>query len=141
MSTFFLLSEDKNMVVGAQFAGYVVFYRKSNNISDMEVQNSLFSKLIENALKLKLEQFLFVDLNAKTQRFSVINKAVEVRKCFLFGVSEREVGLNMDIPLYQLMNVSNIEFLRADAPEVLENDKHKKSQLWQQLQLAFKLTV
>lgn len=141
MSSFFVLSEDKHIVVDAQFTGYVVFYRKSSDAAVAAIQDGLFSKLIENALKLKLQQFLFVDLNAKGQRFSVLKKAVEIRKCFLFGIHEKEAGLNIDIPSYQLTEISGIEFLKADTPEVLEQDKHKKSLLWQQLQTAFKLTA
>jgi hypothetical protein len=139
MNSFFVLSSDKNIAVDAQYAGYVIFYRKSKDAVVAEIQTSLYTKLIENALKLKLVNFLFIDINTQKVRFSGIKKALEIRKCFLFGVDEKEVGINFDIPPYHLTALASVEFLKADAPEKLESDKHLKNKLWTQLQTAFKL--
>jgi hypothetical protein len=38
-----------------------------------------------------------------------------------------------------LITVGETEFLKADTPEVLEQEKQLKNQLWKQLQIAFKL--
>lgn len=52
---------------------------------------------------------------------------------------ESEVGINFDIPLYKLITIAAVEFLKVDAPEILEKDKNLKNQLWTQLQISFKL--
>ena len=106
-----------------------------------EVQSGLLTKLIENGLKLKSENFFFVDINEQKERFTVLKKSIEIQKCFLFGVQEKEVGINFDIRLYHLTKVAGVDFLKADAPEILEKDKNLKNKLWTQLQISFNKPV
>ncbi|MBP8192914.1 MAG: hypothetical protein KAX69_04860 [Chitinophagales bacterium] len=139
MNSFFLLNTQEQVSVIAQFAGYVIFYKKSKDAATAEIQLSLLSKLIENGLKLSTENFLFIDTSSPHARISSLKKSLEIKKCFFFGVLEKEIGINIDIPLYQLVEVGETEFLKADAPEMLEKEKLLKNQLWKQLQISFKL--
>jgi hypothetical protein len=138
MNSFFVLPTTTNLSAGASYSGYVIFYKKNKDASVAEVQIGLLTKLIENGLKLKSENFLLIDLNEQKERFSVLKKSIGIQKCFLFGVQEREVGINFDVPVYHLTRISGIDFLKADAPEILENDKNLKNKLWIQLQISFK---
>lgn len=139
MNSFFVLNTPGQVSVNAQYAGYVIFYKKSKDAATAEIQLSLLSKLIENGLKLSTENFLFIDTSSPHARISSLKKSLEIKKCFFFGVLEKEIGINIDIPLYQLVEVGETEFLKADAPEMLEKEKLLKNQLWKQLQISFKL--
>lgn len=141
MSTFFVLSDNKPIVPDEQYSGYVLFYKKSTDTATASIQDNLFLKLIEQALKLNLNQFLWVDITKNQTRFSTIIKNVSVQKCFLFGVSEKEIGLNIDLPLYQLKKIKDIEFIKTDSPEDMENNKALKSRLWSQLVISFNISV
>ncbi len=138
MNSFFLLNSSSDISSNENYAGFVVFYAKSKDESIAEIQSNLFSKLIENALKLSLDNFLFIDVTLKKERFSIISKTISIKKCLMFGVNESQIGINFDVPLYKLVKVSNIDFLRVDTPEAIEKDKNLKNKLWQQLQTAFK---
>lgn len=140
MNSFFVLNSTTSLSVSEQYAGCVIFYKKSKEADVAAIQANLFSKLIENALKLSLDNFLFIDISDRKERFSKIRKEMDVKKCFLFGVNEIEVGINFDIPSYELITISDIEFLKTDAAEVLEREKHLKNKLWVQLQISFKLS-
>lgn len=141
MPSYFVLSDNKPIVSDEQYSGYVLFYKKSTDAATASIQDNLFLKLIEQALKLNLNQFLWVDIAKNQTRFSTIIKNVSVQKCFLFGVSEKEIGLNIDLPLYQLKKIKDIEFIKSDTPEEMEKNKALKSQLWSQLVISFNISV
>lgn len=138
MNSFFVLKNTSDITVSPEYSGYVVFYKKDKDPVVVEVQTGLLQKLIANGLKLKLENFLLVDVSEQSVRLSQLKKTLALKKCFLFGVKENEIGINFDISPYKLLKVSNIEFLKVDAPEVLEQKKDLKNRLWEQMQLAFK---
>lgn len=139
MKSFFLLNDENEIKVNENFAGYLIFYHKNQDPAVAEIQLNLFSKLIENGLKLKMDNFLVVDFSSNKNRLSTYIKKLNISKCFLFGVSQGEIGINVEIPMYNLTTVGTIEFLKADAPEKIETSKNLKSGLWTQLQLSFKL--
>lgn len=141
MATYFIIGGEEKTEVDEMFSGYVVFYKKNVEASIAAIQRELFSKLIENALKLDLKQFLFIDTNFGKHRFASLVKNIEIQKCFLFGVDESEIGINSNIPMYHLVKLNNIDIIKADAPEILENDKQKKSKLWQELLITFNKTA
>lgn len=140
MNNFFVLNNNNNNVtVDENFAGYVVYFKKSKDEKVAEIQLNLLNKLIQNALKLSLTQFLFIDFNTQKIRLSALRKSMEINKCFMFGVNESEIGINIAISNYQLNSIADIEFLKVDAPEIIEKNTKLKTQLWQQLQISFKI--
>jgi hypothetical protein len=139
MNDFFILNKPYSFEVNPEFSGFIIFYKKSSVEKDAEIQLNLLNKLIQNALKLSLEQFLLIDLNTQKVRLSDLRKSLVIKKCFLFGVNESEIGTNIVISKYKLNTVAEIQFLKADAPELLEQNKTLKNQLWEQLQIAFNL--
>lgn len=139
MDEFYVLSAQAPVNTPENYKGYVIFFRKNKDAAIANVQLNLLHKLIQNALKMELGDFLFADLNEHPLRISVLLKNAAVLKCFLFGVEEKEAGINFDLPMYQLITVAGIEFLKADAPETLEHNKNLKNKLWSQLQISFNL--
>lgn len=140
MDNFYVLNKSVDFTnVNEYFAGYVLFFKKSKDEKTVEIQLSLLNKLIQNALKLNVDNFLFIDLNTQNVRLATLRKSIKIEKCFLFGVQEAEIGTNIVISNYQLKSVADIQFLKVDAPEKLEQNKTLKNKLWEQLQISFNL--
>lgn len=139
MNSFFVLNSTAIPFIPESFLGYVIFYKKSNEPAVAEAQMSLMQKLIENGLKLSMDNFLVIDILEQPARITALKKQIQLSKCFLFGVQENEVGLNASIPLYQLVQIASMDILKSDAPELLDKNSALKSKLWKQLQIAFKL--
>lgn len=140
MDNFYVINNQIDFIkVNENFAGYIVFFKKSIDTKVADVQMNLLHKLIQNALKLELDNFLFIDLNTNKVHLTALNKLHNVNKCFLFGVDENEIGTNIAIPYYQLNKIAGIDFLKVDTPEKLEQNKSLKNKLWEQLQISFNL--
>ncbi len=139
MNDFYILNNAHTITAKQDFSGNIIFYKKSKQQNVAETQHNLLDKLIQNALKLSLDNFIFIDLNEQQIKLHELRKIAKVENCFLFGVNESEIGTNIVIPNYQLVNVADIQFLKIDAPETIEANKNLKSKLWEQLQIAFKL--
>lgn len=140
METYFIWNASEMPALPEQYAGYVICYRKNEDAAKATEQAHLFQKLIRNGLKLTEANFLFIDLNEHKIRLSDLQKSVPLSKCFLFGVQEKEAGIHADLPPYQLVEFNGIDFIKCDAPEILEQHKNLKNKLWTQLQLSFKLS-
>ena len=139
MNDFYILNNAHTITAKQDFSGNIIFYKKSKQQNVAETQHNLLDKLIQNALKLSLDNFIFIDLNEQQIKLHELRKIAKVENCFLFGVNESEIGTNIVIPNYQLVNVADIQFLKIDAPETIDANKNLKSKLWEQLQIAFKL--
>lgn len=55
----------------------------------------------------------------------------------VFGLTPAQLGLSVEIPLYQPFSFYGVTWLFADKLSALEPDKTKKSQLWTALQKIF----
>lgn len=139
MSRFFVLNSSAIPQIPDAFLGYVIFYKKCKDPAEAEIQMKLMQKLIENGLKLKMDNFLFIDILEHPARITALKKQMNLTKCFLFGVQENEVGLNAVIPIYRLVQIASLDVLKSDAPELLEKNSALKSKLWKQLQISFNL--
>ncbi|MEZ5026585.1 MAG: hypothetical protein R2739_08405 [Chitinophagales bacterium] len=135
--SFYIINTGTSLSVEVDFKGYLIVYKKNKDDEIANAQLQLLKRLIENGLKLKMENFLFIDVANQQSRFSVWRKQIEINKCIFFGVEPSEVGLNFNLPSYKNTTFSSILFLKADAPEVLEKNSALKAKLWEQLQLAF----
>lgn len=140
MSKLFVINENKEITHDNLYDGFVFFYKKSKDAAIAEAQTMLFSGIIEKGLKYKTQQFLWVDISTNpVYRFINIKNTIGIKKCFLFGVDENEIGLNMKIPVYKLETVNNVDFIKCDAPEVLAKNAKLKSNLWNEIQKSFNL--
>lgn len=117
--------------------GYILVYRKHKHPEIEHIQETLLKKLIENGLKLKLSNFLIIDMETSQMRFSSIKDDAKPQKVILMGVSEQEFGLNINLQSYQLTMLSGIHFIKCDSPEKLNDSNALKTALWKQLQQSF----
>ena len=56
-------------------------------------------------------------LESKLSKLSDLRKSLIIKKCFLFGVSESEIGTNIVIPKYNLNTIAEIQFLKCNLVE------------------------
>ncbi len=64
-------------------------------------------------------------------------KTKQAESILVFGFTPKQLGLNLDCPLYQPVNFYGVRFLFADNVSILEPDNGRKRQLWQALQQLF----
>lgn len=59
------------------------------------------------------------------------------QKMLIFGFQPKQVQTNLSLPLYTPAMLAETQILLADSLNTLENNKAKKSVLWQQLKQMF----
>lgn len=62
-------------------------------------------------------------------------KAKRPEHVIVFGLTPKQLGFNIQVPFYQPFEWQQSVFLWAEALDVLEPDRTKKTQLWQALKL------
>jgi len=84
-----------------------------------------------------------------TEEVCVINTSVTIpykeliknfnfKKVLIFGIRPQEIGLHLNINIYQTLIFQKVQFLFSDNLEVIANDLPKKKKLWEQLKKMFK---
>ena len=101
-----------------------------------------FMKKIISAAKLELKKDCLIlrggDANTTPlPTFSQIKSAYKIEKAVLFGFSGRDMGFNIESPLYIPFSFNNCQFLFADKLSAIENSLERKKALWHGLQTLF----
>ena len=78
MEHFFVLNSENKTGISDGFLGNVFFYQKSKDELIATTQLSLIEKLIENGLKLELENVLIVDINEQKIRLNQLQKITKI---------------------------------------------------------------
>jgi hypothetical protein len=102
-------------------------------------ENINFLSKILTAAGLNLEQdtmFAELDPDPKTS-FLPLVKEKQAECILVFGITPKQLGLNINCPLYQPFDFYGTTFLFADSLSRLEPDKTLKAKLWQALQQLF----
>ena len=115
MEHFFVLNSENKTGISDGFLGNVFFYQKSKDELIATTQLSLIEKLIENGLKLELENVLIVDIN------------------------EQKIGLNFTLKKYHIQSINNVQFLKADIAEILDKNAALKTKFWNELKKLFNI--
>lgn len=103
-----------------------------------------FLKKIVQAAELKLEaDTRYLSLTSKAN-FSLLplSNALSCTTCIVFGWTPKELGLQFQVPTYQIMNFSGVRILFADAllsiyEERQAGGKAKSGALWNALKQLF----
>ncbi|HUM51999.1 MAG TPA: hypothetical protein PK431_09295 [Chitinophagales bacterium] len=139
MEQFFVLNREKEVEISDGFLGNVFFYAKSKEELIATTQLSLIEKLIENGLKLKLENVLIIDVNEQKIRLNQLQKITKIDKCIFFGDIETEIGLNFTLKKYHIQSINNVQFLKADIAEILDKNAALKTKFWNELKKLFNI--
>ncbi len=139
MEQFFVINREKEVEISDGFLGNVFFYAKSKEDLVATAQLSLIEKLIENGLKLKLENVLIIDINEQKIRLNQLQKITKIDKCIFFGDIETEIGLNFTLKKYHIQSINNVQFLKADIAEILDKNAALKTKFWNELKKLFNI--
>ena len=101
----------------------------------------VFMKKIIGAAKLELEKDCLL-LRGDADKsglptFAQIKSAHKIEKAVLFGITGRDLGFNIESPLYIPFVFNNCQFLFADKLSNIENSVERKKALWYGLQTLF----
>jgi hypothetical protein len=100
-----------------------------------------FLKKIISAAKLEFEKDCLI-LRGHTDKsalptFAQIKSAYKIEKAVLFGITGRDLGFNIESPLYIPFEFNHCQFLFIDKLSNIENSVEKKKALWHGLQTLF----
>jgi hypothetical protein len=99
-----------------------------------------YLKKIMSAAKLNLLEDCLIlrgSLETKFPNFVSMQDAHVIQKAVLFGIKPTDIGLNLDMPLYQPVVFNNCTFLFVDKISVIEPSKERRAALWACLQRIF----
>ncbi|MFN0014571.1 MAG: hypothetical protein ACKVU2_08490 [Saprospiraceae bacterium] len=98
-----------------------------------------FLKKILLAAGLELERdTLFVQMDpTENGRILPAIRERQADKIVVFGTLPAQLGLNIQIPLYQPVDFNGATFLFSEKLSVIESDKTRKTNLWQALRQLF----
>ncbi len=99
-----------------------------------------FIKKIITAAKLELEKDCLIlrgEDSSPIPTFAKIKSTHKIEKAVLFGFAGRDLGFNIESPLYIPFEFNNCQFLFADKLSVIENSMERKKALWHGLQTLF----
>jgi hypothetical protein len=99
-----------------------------------------YLKKIMGAAKLNLPEDCLIlrgSLETKFPSFANIQNAYPIQKAVLFGIKPRDLGLNLEIPIYQPITFAQTTFLFVDKLSMIESSKERRAALWVCLQRLF----
>lgn len=139
MEQFFILNRENSIEIKDEFLGNVFFYAKSNDVAIAQSQINLIEKLIQNGLKLQLQNVLIIDINAQKIRLNQLQKMTKIEKCIFFGDIESKIGLNFTLNKHQIQNLNQVQFLKSETAEQLEKNAALKTKFWNELKKLFNI--
>ena len=109
-------------------------------LDEQQNEPETFLHKIINSAKLDLEKDCLI-LRGHPQSgiptFSQIKSFQNIEKAVLFGLTGKDLGLNIETHLYIPFSFNNCQFMFADKLSILENSVERKKALWLGLQTLF----
>ncbi|MFN8284210.1 MAG: hypothetical protein U0U67_13405 [Chitinophagales bacterium] len=139
MEQFYVLNSENSVEIVNEFSGSVFFYARSKNENEAQIQRTLIEKLVQNGLKLELQNVLLIDINEQKIRLNQLQKMTKIERCIFFGDIESQIGLNFTLQKYHIQTVHSVEFLKADLAENLDKNAALKTKFWNELKKVFNI--
>ena len=117
------LSQDRSIVV----------LLKDANSADLDLLSKIFQAVGKN-----LAEEVCVINTIITIPYKELTELFDLKKVLVFGFTPKEIGLHLNVAIYQSLIFQEVQFLFSDELETIANDLSKKKQLWGQLQAMFK---
>ncbi len=117
-------------------------FLKKIMIVSTPMQSNVFCAKVLLAAQVDLEKDTrILELPPNTSLSLLANIATPLpEKIIVFGCPITQLGLNILPPRYAVFDFGGIKWLFADALDLIEGDKNKKSQLWLALKNMFDLS-
>lgn len=101
----------------------------------------VFLKKIITAAKIDIEKDCLIlrgdSENVVLPPFSHLKSSHKIEKVVLFGIKGKDMGFNIETPLYIPFEFNHCYFLFADKLSAIENSMERKKALWLGLQTLF----
>ncbi|MDZ7881067.1 MAG: hypothetical protein U5L45_25600 [Saprospiraceae bacterium] len=107
---------------------------------EQSVEREDYLKKIMSAAKFNLPEDCLIlrgSHETKFPSFIDLKRTHNVDKAVLFGIKPSDLGLNLEIPLYQPIVFNKCVFLFVDKISVIEPSKERRAALWVCLQKIF----
>jgi len=111
----------------------IVVLLKSANSADLDLLSKIFQAVGKN-----LAEEVCVINTKITIPYKELTELFELKKVLVFGFAPKELGLHLNVKIYQALLFQDVQFLFSDTLEIIANNLAKKKQLWGQLQAMFK---
>ena len=104
----------------------ILIQKEENNEINVE-----FLKKILNAKKLNFEEDVFL-LPIDKIHLSIfqIKKDKEIEQVIFFGTAPNQLGLNINLPKYQIIEFNGLTLMKSDAISKIAKDESLKRSLW-----------
>ncbi|MCO5233822.1 MAG: hypothetical protein LC105_12805 [Chitinophagales bacterium] len=92
-----------------------------------EVEQMMINKLIENprVLNSNIDSIAILKFTGK-ERFHFLAKHLTLKKIVLLGIQAQEIGIQIQIPEYEIVQHLDFSFLKIDSPEQLSTLNNQK---------------
>jgi hypothetical protein len=110
-------------------------------VNEQRDELEVFLKKIISAAKIELEKDCLIlrgdaDI-VSLPSFSQLRSQHKIEKVVLFGIKGKDMGFNIETPLYIPFEFNFCQFLFADKLSAIENSLERKKALWSALQTLF----
>jgi hypothetical protein len=93
---------------------------------------------ILSACKLTMEDVAIINITKnKGVTYKSIELELKAEKIMLFGVTQAQINLPIEFPLYQIQQYNNQTYISASMLNAIEEDKIEKTKLWNCLKQIF----
>ncbi|CAA6802001.1 MAG: Unknown protein [uncultured Aureispira sp.] len=127
------VTEDATWKEGLTKDRSIVVLLKNANSVDLDLLSKIFQAVGTN-----LAEEVCVINTKITIPYKELTELFELKKVLVFGFTPKEVGLHLNVTIYQTLLFQKVQFLFSDTLETIASNLSKKKQLWGQLQGMFK---
>jgi len=127
------VTEDDTWKEGLTKDRSIVVLLKDANSVDLDLLSKIFQAVGKN-----IEEEVCVINTTITIPYKELTELFELKKVLVFGFTPKEVGLHLNVTIYQTLLFQKVQFLFSDTLEIIASNLSKKKQLWGQLQAMFK---
>ena len=106
----------------------------------VETAKLTFLSKILAAAGLKSDQYSLIRTsNSLPMSLGLHGDIEDAKSLLIFGLEPKKLGIQCDLPLYEIIELGKLRILRAPALAELELDQVAKKQLWSAIKSLFKL--
>lgn len=105
----------------------------------MPVSDADFLQKILQAVGVSITQSLCINITQLSYSFAKFKQQYTPQYAICFGIAPSDLGLHLQIPLYQTVVLGGTSFLFADSLTLIASDKQKKAALWNTLKVMYRV--
>lgn len=146
--TVYLVNEENGEKDSIKYLGQnkqkVLLINKCESADFLSEKENLFllkgmgKKGLLEAINLSLDDVAIINFSKSSiKSFRLLSQKMEFSRMILFGVSPKEINLNIETEKYKVCALNGCKIIFSDSIEMLIGNDSLKKQLWQSLQVMF----